>query len=398
MYSPTTPQRSTHLPDRLSDSEFLRRHDAVRLEMGKQELDGIVVFGTFQGWQNVFYLSNHWDLVSCYLLLFASHDPVLVTGVYPHLASVKDNSIVRDIRFGGTRSVDLITELLKDRGMPGRRVGLIEPDSYRLPGIPYRDLTRLMELNPATHFSNCTAMLEEVRRKKSPEEIALLRQCAALTDHCLSRTIDAVRPGITEKDLAHEIASSPGETVAVLIGSTSMADPHLPAPAIRPTSRELRLGDVVMIELSKGGAGYAGQVHGMITLGAATDRYVEMAKLAQDAYRSILAALHPGCTPQKAADAALMITRAGYTITNPLIHGFGMGIEPGLHVGMPGAGPYWPPADFTFPQSATVTIEPNPCNREMTMGTTAGGLVLITNDGCEPMQKLADLEMVQKLA
>jgi Xaa-Pro aminopeptidase len=162
--------------------------------------------------------------------------------------------------------------------MPGRRVGLIEPDSYRLPGIPYRDMTRLIELNPATQFTNCTTMLEEIRRKKSAEEIAILRQ--------------------------------------------------LPAPAIRPTSRELRSGDVVMIELSKGGAGYAGQVHGMITLGPATDDYAQMAKLAQEAYRSILAALHPGCTPREAADAAFMITRAGYTITNPLIHGFGMGRYP----------------------------------------------------------------------
>jgi hypothetical protein len=91
-----------------------------------------------------------------------------------------------------------------------------------------------------------------------------------------------------------------------------------------------------------------------------------------------------------------MITREGYTIANPLIHGFGMGIEPGLHVGIPGSAAYWPPADFTFVKDATLTIEPNPCNREMTMGSTSGGLVLITTNGCEEMQKLAGHDLIEK--
>ena len=366
--------------------------------MKERGLDAVLVYGTYQGWQNVFYLSNHWDLVSCYYLLPADGDPILITGLYPHLASVRDNAVTRDIRFGGTGSIELITGILKNRGLSNRTVGLIEPDSYRVPGIPHKDMARLRDLNPDVQFVPSTAMLEEIRRAKSGEELTILRQCAVLTDNCLSRVFDAVRPGITDKDLAHEIASAPGDTVAVLVGSTSMRDPHVPAPAIRPISRELKLGDVVMFELSKGGAGYAGQVHGVVTLGPATDRVAEMHALANEAYRSVVSVLRPGCSPQDAAAAATMITRKGYTIANPLIHGFGMGIEPGLHVGLPGSAAYWPPADFTFSKDATLTIEPNPCNREMTMGSTSGGLVLITADGCEEMQKLAGHDLIQKPA
>lgn len=395
MRSSTEPHSSTGLPDRLSDAEFQRRHEVVRARMKREGLDALLVFGTFQGWQNVFYLSNHWDLVSCYLVFPARSDPVLLTGVYPHLASVRDNSIVGDIRFGGTESPALIANILADRGLAGGRIGLIEPDSYRLPGIPHRDMRQLCDLNPNVEFVAATRILEDIRRTKSDEEISILRRCAAISDECLMRVVDAVRPGITDRDLAEVIAAAPGDTVAVLVGSTAMSEPDVPAPAIRPVSRELKAGDIVMIELSKGGAGYAGQVHCMVALGPLTDHYREMAQIANDAYRSVVSVLHAGCTPHQVANAASAITRAGYTIANPLVHGFGMAIEPGLHVGMPGSGAYWPPADFTFPAGATLTIEPNPCNREMTMGATAGGLVWVTENGCEELQKFAGHDVFQ---
>ena len=390
-------QRDSGILDRLSDAEFERRHAALQLLMAQNEFDAVVVFGTHQGWQNVFYLSNHWDLVSCYLLFPAQSDPVLLTGVFPHLASARANAIIEDIRFGGPDSIGPLSGLLAERGLSIGRVGLIEPNSYRLPGIPYKDMLRLRELNRKTEFVPCTAMFEGLRRVKSPEEMDVLWRCGVLSDDCLARVVDAVRPGISERDLAQVIAGAPGDTVAVLVGSTAMTAPQVPAPAIRPMARELREGDVVLIELSKGFAGYAGQVHGMVTVGPATDRYMELVQLANDAYRAIVKVLRTGCSPHEVAAAAAAIGKAGLTIANPLVHGFGMGIEPGLHVGMPGSDAYWPAADFTFPEGATVTIEPNPCDRAMRMGATAGGLVHITEGGCEELQRFAGHDLIQKL-
>lgn len=383
------------IPDRVSKAEFERRHDLLILRMKESGLDAVLVFGTCQGWQNVFYFSNHWDLVSSYLLIPASSDPVLITGVYPHLAAIKAISAVNDVRFGGTASVELVASILKDRKISAGTIGIVEPDSYRMPGIPHRDMIQFREKLPDSKFVPFTGMVEQIRRDKSPEEIALLRQCTELTDACFAHLVDAIRPGLTELDLAHEIEAAPGFTTAVLVGSTSMRTPNAPNPSIRPTSRVLREGDVVLVELSKGGAGYAGQVHGMITLGPASDEYLRMHALARDAYRAIVSVLREGCRPQQVAEAASMIATAGFIVANPLTHGFGMGIESGLHVGMPGSGPYWPPADFTFPANATVTIEPNPCDEKMKIGSTAGGLVLITTTGCEELQRYADYDLIQ---
>ena len=340
--------------------------------------------------------SNHWDLVSCFLVIPSASDPVLITGVYPHLSSIRDVSVVRDVRFGGARSVELIISLLKERKISNGKIGIVEPDSFRIPGIPHREMTALQQGLPSAQLLFCTPMIEAIRRNKSDEEIAVIRECAKLSDDCLERVIDVLRPGMSELDVAHEMEMARGTTVAVLVGSTSMRNPRVPAPSIRPTARVIGEGDVVLIELSKGFAGYAGQVHGMISLGRATDEYLRMHAIARDAYRSIASTLRAGCRPQQIAEAASMISRAGFTVANPLVHGFGMGMKSGLHVGMPGQGPYWPPADFAFPARSTVTIEPNPCDEDWKKGATAGGLVLVTETGCEHLQRCADYELIQQ--
>ena len=375
------------LPDRCTDREFARRHEAVRRAMREQGIDCLLVYGNSQGWQNVFYLSNHWDLVSCFLVFPADGEPVLVTGVYPHLAAVRAVSVVPDIRFGGRQAVDLVAGILEQRGFVRRRIGIVEADSYRMPGIPHRDKQRLLERLPDAEFSTKTALLEAIRRRKSPEEMDVLRGCAALTDLAFERLVNAIRPGVTEHDLATVIAGSPGDTVAVLVGSTSMARPDVPNPSIRPTSRALRNGDVVMVELSKGGAGYAGQLHGMVSLGPPTDRFSQAYDLALTAYDRICGVLRDGCSPGEVAAAAQNILDAGYEIGNPLTHGFGLGIESGLHVGVPGHPAYWPPGDFQFRTGASLTIEPNPCTPDMTFGATAGAMVIVQQTGCEQIHK-----------
>ena len=381
--------------DRCSPAEYERRYAAVRAAMREQGLECLLVYGNAQGWQNVFYLSNHWDLVSCWLVVPLENEPMLITGVYPHLPAVRAVSVVADIRFGGRKSIEAIAKLFSDRRLSDSRVGLVEADSYRMPGIPHRDMLELQAALPRARFENATALLETIRRTKSREEIELLRQCAALTDDAFDRAVAAVRSGTTEHELASVIAGSPGDTVAVLVGSTAMDRPDVPNPSIRPTSRVLQQGDIVMFELSKGMAGYAGQLHGMVSLGAPLERFVEAHAVALDAYDAIRGVLCAGCTGAQVADAASSIRQRGFNIGNPLTHGFGLGIESGLHVGLLGHPAYWPPTGVVFPEGASLTIEPNPCNADMSFGATAGAMVIVEGQSCTEIHARVSREIIR---
>jgi Xaa-Pro aminopeptidase len=174
-----------------------------------------------------------------------------------------------------------------------------------------------------------------------------------------------------------------------------MDRPDVPNPSIRPTSRVLRQGDIVMFELSKGMAGYAGQLHGMVSLGAPLERFVEGHAVALDAYDAIRRVLCTGCTGAQVADAASSIRQRGFNIGNPLTHGFGLGIESGLHVGLPGHPAYWPPTGVVFPEGASLTIEPNPCNADMSFGATAGAMVIVEGQSCTEIHARVSREIIR---
>lgn len=385
----------TSLPDRCSDAEFERRHRLTREAMKNRGIDCLLCFGSQQGWGSVFYLTNHKDLISCYLLFYPD-DATLFVGVFPYFEVIKRrDSVVRDVRFGGTKTIPLVIDELLKRGLQKGVIGLVEPDSFRIPGIPYKDMVPLRERLPGVTFIQATPVIEEIRRRKSDEEIGLLREGARLTDNALSAVVESVRPGVTERDLARVVTGSIGEATGLLVGSTPMSNPTAPYPTNRPTSRELRQGDVVMVELCLGFAGYAGQVLRTMTLGPPTDHYRDLYAIAVKSYEAIRSILRDGCTPQEVVEAAHFITIAGLTTGDPLVHGYGMGQEAGLHVGAPGHPAYWPPGDFIYPARASVSIEPNPCTPDMLSGVVTGGLVIIRESGCEELQKVPYRDIIQ---
>lgn len=374
----------TALPDRCSDGEFERRHRRVREEMRTQGLGGLLVYGTFQGWGNLFYLTNHRDLVASYLIVPVDGDPVLFTGVWPHFEVVKRDSMIADTRFGGPRMVPMVIEELRRRGAAGGRVGLVEPDAFRLPGIPYKDMDEFRSELSGLDLVPFTRTLEDIRRRKSDEEIGLLRECARRTDRALAAVVETIKPGVTERD-ALRVLGNFGDPIVALISTTPMARPSLPYPGNRPTSREFRPGDVVLLEVGVGHAGYASQALRTVTLGPPTEQYERLYAVALRAYDTIRGILRDGCRAVDVVDATRFITDAGLTTGDPLVHGYGLGMEAGLHVGPKDHAAYWPPGEFSYPARASVSIEPNPCTPDMQAGVVTGDVVIVGESGCEQL-------------
>jgi len=375
-------------PDRCSDAEFERRRRVVREEMQIEGVDCLLCYGTNQGWANIFYLTNHRDQISCYLILQAQDEATLFTGVFPHLEIAKRDSVVRDVHFGGAQAVSLVVKELVRKQLKKAVIGLVEPGSFRYPGIPHRDMEFFRKELPGVTFIPATYLVENIRRRKSDEEIELLRAAATLTDKAFSAVVDSVRPGVTELDLARVAAGSVGDTMALLIGSTPMSNPTVPYPSYHPCSRQLRQGDVVLLEFSLGIAGYAGQILGTVTLGPPTEHYEKLYRLAVKSYENICATLREGCSPKDVVEAGRSITEAGLTTGDPLVHGYGLGMEDGLHVGPEDHPAYWPPGKFSFPVRASVSVEPNPCTPDMKSGVVTGDLVIIWEDGVEKLHKV----------
>lgn len=137
----------------------------------------------------------------------------------------------------------------------------------------------------------CSASLEveELRRVKTPEEIALLRKACELADHGYQYFTEVIEVGMKEYELVAEVESflksSGSEDNFMLVGSGGTEVVGMKPP----TERRFQTGDSVTTELSPQVGGYYAQICRTLVLGEpssgqrkAYDIFSEAQKAGQD--------------------------------------------------------------------------------------------------------------------
>jgi Xaa-Pro aminopeptidase len=183
---------------------------------------------------------------------------------------------------------------------------------------------------PGAEQRLASTVLRELRIRKSPAEVAALREAGAAIDRVHARVPEWLRPGRTERDVAAEIAAAivaEGHASAdfVIVGS----GPNAARPHHEPSARALAPGDVVVVDI--GGpmpSGYCSDCTRTYAIGSPppeAERYYQVLKDAQDA---ACRAVRPGVSAQ-AVDAAARdpITAAGYGAQFVHRTGHGIGLE-----------------------------------------------------------------------
>ena len=143
----------------------------------------------------------------------------------------------------------------------------------------------------------------------------------------------------------------------------------------------LAAGDALTCEISASYGGYPGQLLRTFTVDAEPGPlYRELHEVAEAAFDAITGRLRAGARASELIDAAQVITAAGYTIYDDLVHGYGGGyLPPVLPRSVLESGQV--PEDFTFAAGMTVVIQPNVITRDERAGVQTGELVLVTETG-----------------
>jgi Xaa-Pro aminopeptidase len=153
-----------------------------------------------------------------------------------------------------------------------------------------------------------------------------------------------------------------------------------------PSPRQVRQGDVVTAEITATFFDYGGQVLRSIAVGEdPPPLYRDLHAAADAAFDAIAAVLREGATPAEVIEASGVIEKAGFTIIDDLLHGFGGGyLQPILGCQSRPAGPI---PQEPFKAGQTVVIQPNVVTRDGKAGVQTGELVLITRTGVESLHK-----------
>jgi Xaa-Pro aminopeptidase len=252
-----------------------------------------------------------------------------------------------------------------------------------LGGTPYLD-----------RLTSAAPLLARLRGRKSPAEVARIRQAVAVTEQVVGLLTAAIRPGLSERDLAAFVHARFAE-LGVAPAWPAEGCPIVnsgPASDLGHTypSAEIRVepGHLVHIDLGVRREGYCSDLQRMWYV----RRPGEAAPPAdvQRAFGTVVraieagaAALRPGARGIEVdAAARKIVTEAGYA---EFKHGLGHGLGRAVHDGGTMLGPRWP----CYGRNVEAVVEAgNVFTLELGVPTTAGfvGLeedVLVTATGCE---------------
>ena len=183
---------------------------------------------------------------------------------------------------------------------------------------------------PAARQGLASTALRELRSRKSPAEVAALREAGAAIDRVHAAMAGWLRPGRTELEVAADVGAAISDegharTDFVIIAS----GPNAASPHHEPSGRVLRAGDAVVVDI--GGtmpSGYCSDCTRVYAIGSPPAEFTAYYQVLRDAQEAACAAVRPGISAE-AVDAAARtpITAAGYGPQFLHRTGHGIGLE-----------------------------------------------------------------------
>ena len=226
-----------------------------------------------------------------------------------------------------------------------------------------------------------SGLIESLRMVKDAQELDYIRQACRLTESALHTTLDAVRVGITERELARIFSSAAMDRGAdglafdpiVAIGENAAIPHH------KPGERALVRGDVVLCDVGASVGGYCADLSRTVVLGSASPDLMDIHDVVARAQSAAMAGLAPGVAASDIDQLAReVIASAGFA--DKYVHGTGHGLgleihEPSL-LGSSSAG--------TLGEHFVVTVEPG-IYLPGVGGVRIEDTVLVTSNGYESL-------------
>jgi Xaa-Pro aminopeptidase len=230
-----------------------------------------------------------------------------------------------------------------------------------------------------TSLVACGGVVQQLRRRKSPAEIARIKRAAACTDAALAECIEMMSSRPTERDVRDELeyrmrrhgADGPSYDTIVATG------PNGARPHHRPTSAVIEEGHLVVIDVGALVDGYHSDMTRTYLIGEVDPLLRRMHDVVRESQLAGLAAVRAG-VPAGEVDKTCrdVIVDAGFG--SEFIHSTGHGVGLQIHE-QP-----WVRAAMPEPLQAgeVVTVEPG-VYREGLGGVRIEDLVVVTATGCD---------------
>ena len=266
----------------------------LREQMAAEQLDAVVAVTP----ENFFYSTGAYVVTQkiirerLALAVFpASGDPVVI------VCSIEESLAREQSRFPDVRSyvefamspIDLLVDVLKERGLTRGRVGM---ETHYL-SWHYSD--ELRRKAPQAEFRECRDVFYELRMYKQPHEAAVLERAALATAESVKTAMRSARPGDTERSLAirmrQELLGTGADELAFLVlGTGRRSSITHPIPSDVPLGQ----GDVIKLDIGGVYDGYFSDLARTYGFGRRDQRKHDTYRRLAEIHRSVIEQIKPG--------------------------------------------------------------------------------------------------------
>lgn len=244
-------------------------------------------------------------------------------------------------------------------------------------------LIRLMEKNGAKSFVNGSPIIDRIRMIKDDEEKALMKEASRLNDAAMDELIKHLKDGITEKELVTILADiyaklgTSGFSFSPIVAfGANGSDPHCVSG-----NNKLEKGMGIIIDIGCKKDYYCSDMTRTVFYGEPTEHQKEIFNIVLQAHKNAVSIIKPGvkfCEIDNAARSTIEKAGYGEYFTHRTGHSIGIEVHDFGDVSSINNDEVAPGMIFS--------VEPG-IYLHGDMGVRIEDLILVTEDGCESLNK-----------
>lgn len=231
----------------------------------------------------------------------------------------------------------------------------VEVVGFESAHLLHRDFQRLLEAGARWQWRPTTDIVERLRERKSPEEVALIESAGAVAVRALGRVLPTVRDGSSELAVAGELEralraeGSEGFPFPTIVAS----GPRSALPHARSSTRPIAAGDFLLMDFGAEVGGYCSDITRTVVVGRASDEQREAYGIVREANERAAGRVRAGMRGRDADAIArdyIEHRGLGEAFGHSLGHGVGLEVHEAPRLART--------EERHLPEGAVVTIEP----------------------------------------
>ncbi|MDA9489702.1 M24 family metallopeptidase [Bradyrhizobium sp. CCBAU 11361] len=299
-------------PQAFPRTEYLRRLAAVKAEMGRRDIDALVV--SFDRHMNYLtgYTARSGYVPQGLVVSTREEEPTIILRQMDAPAAHHQTFLQRDKVIGYPEALignpekdgyDSVIDFLHEVGAANRAVGL------EFGNLPPAAVEKFKARLPKAKIVDFTGAITWIRMIKSDLEIAFMKDAAAITDAGMMRAAEVIRPGVREADAAAEIVATlargtNGKAGTSLANFWMNSSPRTGTSHLTWSDDVYRVGSQINLEVAGVRYTYTAPMSRTFSIGRPSERLHRVHEAQLAGLDAALGAFRPGSTCSDIAQAA----------------------------------------------------------------------------------------------